>query len=55
MSSDKIRSNSQREVRFEKKIKVPEKLLKFEERMKEKEKQYLKQFHDVDKNMHVIN
>ena len=32
---------------LKKKFKVPEKLLKFEERMKEKERQYLKQVHDV--------
>ena len=34
-----------------KKFRVPEKLLKFEERMKEKERQYLKQFHGVDDDM----
>ena len=36
---------------LKKKFKVPEKLLKFEERMKEKERQYLKQFHGVDDDM----
>jgi len=30
-----------------KKFKVPEKLLSVEERMKEKEEQYFKQFHDI--------
>ena len=32
---------------FKKKFKVSEKLLSFEERMTEKEEQYLKQFHDI--------
>ena len=32
---------------FKKKLKVPEKLLSFEERMTEKEEQYLKQFRDI--------
>ena len=36
---------------LKKKFKVPEKLLKFKERMKEKERQYLKQFHGVDDDM----
>ena len=36
---------------LKKKFRVPEKLLKFEERMKEKERQYLKQFHGVDDDM----
>ena len=36
---------------LKKKFKVPEKLLKFEERMKEKERQYLKQVHDFDDDM----
>ena len=34
-------------------FKVPDKLLKFEERMKEKETQYLKQFHGVNENMQI--
>ena len=34
-----------------KKFRVPEKLLKFKERTKEKERQYLKQFHGVDDDM----
>ena len=34
-----------------KKFKVPEKLLNFEERMKEKGGQYLKQFHGIGDDM----
>ena len=36
---------------LKKKFKVPEKLLNFEERMKEKEGQYLKQFHGIGDDM----
>ena len=36
---------------LKKKFRVPEKLLKFEERMKEKERQYLKQFHGAGDDM----
>ena len=32
---------------LKKKFKVPEKLLNFKERMKEKEEQYLEQFHGI--------
>ena len=32
---------------------VPDKLLQFEERMKEKETQYLKQFHGVNEDMQI--
>ena len=32
---------------LKKKFKVPKKLLNFEKRMKEKEEQYLKQFHNI--------
>ena len=35
---------------LKKTFKVPDKLLQFEERMKEKETQYLKQFHGVNEN-----
>ena len=36
---------------LKKKFKVPEKLLNFEVRMKEKERQYLKMFHNFDEDM----
>ena len=36
---------------LKKKFKVPEKLLKFEVRMKERESQYLKMFHNFDKDI----
>ena len=35
---------------LKKRFKVPDKLLKFEEGMKENERQYLKQFHGVNEN-----
>ena len=38
---------SQQEIGSEKEFKVPERLLKFKERMKEKEGQYLEQFHGI--------
>ena len=44
---DKVGAVSHQDIGFEKKFKIPEKLLKFEERMKEKEEHYLKQFHGV--------
>ena len=36
---------------LKKKFKVPEKLLNFEVRMKERERQYLKMFHNFDEDM----
>ena len=36
-----------RKLDLKKKFKVPEKLLNFKERMKEKEEQYLRQFHGI--------
>ena len=38
---------------LKKRFKLPDKLLKLEERMKEKETQYLKQFHGVNENMQI--
>ena len=38
---------------LKKKFKVPEKLLTFEERMKDREKKYLKEFHNFDNDMQI--
>ena len=40
-----------KKLNLKKKFKVPEKLLTFEARMKEKERQYLREFHDFDEDV----
>ena len=42
-------------ILYLRKIKVPEKLLKLEKRMKAKERQHLKQSHDANKKKHELD
>ena len=42
-----------RKLDLKKKLKVPEKLLNFKERMKEKEERYLKQFHGIGDDQRI--